>query len=155
MFRSDIDINDDGLCSICEGIINISNDLRDKSFFVLSETGKLKMPFDRFISVIDYEEAEILAQNNNQIRIYSKNKPYIGVGISTNLWMCDYDYASQNQDMREKSIGSYVEREEGIKRLGVVRADIDNLGATFISGIPENIIQFQEQLRCLVNYHYF
>lgn len=60
------------------------------------------MPFDRFISVIDYEEAEILAQNNNQIRIYSKNKPYIGVGISTNLWMCDYDYASQNQDMREK-----------------------------------------------------
>ena len=51
--------------------------------------------------------------------------------------MCDYDYASQNQDMREKSIGSYVEREEGIKRLGVVRADIDNLGATFISGIPE------------------
>ena len=38
MFRSDIDINDDGLCSICEGIINISNDLRDKSFFVLSET---------------------------------------------------------------------------------------------------------------------
>lgn len=135
--RSDIDINDDGLCSICEGIINISNDLRDKSFFVLSETGKLKMPFDKFISVIDYEEAERLAQNNNQIRIYSKNKPYIGVGISTNLWMCDYDYASQNQDMREKGIGSYVEREEGIKRLGVVRADIDNLGATFISGIPE------------------
>ena len=42
MFKSDIDINDDGLCSICEGIINISNDLRDKSFFVLSETGKLK-----------------------------------------------------------------------------------------------------------------
>ena len=38
--------------------------------------------------------------------------------------------------MREKGIGSYVEREEGIKRLGVVRA-IDNLGATFISGIPE------------------
>ena len=69
--------------------------------------------------------------------------------------MCDYDYASQNKDMREKGIGSYVEREEGIKRLGVVRADIDNLGATFISGIPENIIQFQEQLHCLVNYHYF
>ena len=30
------------------------------------------MPFDKFISVIDYEEAEMLAQNNNQIRIYSK-----------------------------------------------------------------------------------
>ena len=31
--------------------------------------------------------------------------------------MCDYDYASQNQDMREKVLE--VEREEGIKRLGV------------------------------------
>ena len=69
--------------------------------------------------------------------------------------MCDYDYASQNKDMREKGIGSYVEREEGIKRLGVVRADIDNLGATFISEFQKNIIQFQEQLHCLVNYHYF
>ena len=37
------------------------------------------MPFDKFISVIDYEEAERLAQNNNHICIYSKNKPYIGV----------------------------------------------------------------------------
>lgn len=54
------------------------------------------------------------------------------MGISTNLWMCDYDYASQNQDMREKGIGSYVEREEGIKRLGVVRADIDNLSYIYI-----------------------
>ena len=68
--------------------------------------------------------------------------------------MCDYDYASQNQDMREK-YWKCRKREEGIKRLGVVRADIDNLGATFISGFQKNIIQFQEQLRCLVNYHYF
>ena len=135
--RSDIEINEDGLCSICEGIINISNDLRDKSFFILSDTGKLKMPFNKNISVIDYEEAENLANVEPNIRIYSKNKPFVGTGISTNLWMCDYDYASQHKEMRKNGIGSYAEREEGIKRLGVVRADIDNLGATFISGIPD------------------
>lgn len=135
--RSDIEINDEGLCSICDGIIKVSNDLRDKSFFVLSDEGKLKMPFDKFISVIDYQEAERLVSKNQNIKIYSKNNPYVGAGISTNLWMCDYDFASQNEVMRENGISSYVEREEGIKRLGVVRADIDNLGATFISGIPE------------------
>ena len=52
--------------------------------------------------------------------------------------MCDYDYASNDKSLRAKGIGSYTERKEGIKRLGVVRADIDNLGATFISGIPES-----------------
>src|SRR5699024_11642431 len=79
-WSSDVCSSDIGLCSICEGLINISNDLRDKSFFVLSETGKLKMPFDKFISVIDYEEAERLAQNNNQVRIYSKRSEERRVG---------------------------------------------------------------------------
>lgn len=136
--RSDIEINDDGLCSICEGIISISNDLRDKAFFVLSDNGKLKMPFNKYISVISYQEAENLVNRDDSVRIYSKNKPFIGEGIATNLWMCDYDYASNDKSLRAKGIGSYTERKEGIKRLGVVRADIDNLGATFISGIPES-----------------
>lgn len=135
--RSDVEISNDGLCSTCEGIINISNDLRDKSFFIVSKSGKLKMPFNKYISVIDYDEAEYKAKQMDEIQIYSKNEPYIGVGISTNLWMCDYDFASKNVETREMGIGSYIQREEGIQRLGVVRADIDNLGATFISGISD------------------
>lgn len=135
--RSDIEISNEGLCSTCEGIINISNDLRDKSFFIVTKSGKLKMPFNKFISVIDYDEAEYKAKQKDEIQIYSKNRPYIGVGISTNLWMCDYDYASKNVETSEMGIGSYIQREEGIQRLGVVRADIDNLGATFISGISD------------------
>lgn len=135
--RSDIEISNEGLCSTCEGIINISNDLRDKSFFIVTKSGKLKMPFNKYISVIDYDEAEYKAKQTDEIQIYSKNRPYIGVGISTNLWMCDYDYASKNVETSEMGIGSYIQREEGIQRLGVVRADIDNLGATFISGISD------------------
>lgn len=134
--RSDTEVNRDGLCSICEGIINISNDLRDKSFFIISQNGKLKMPFDTYLSVVDRQEAEKLSSDYS-IRIYSKNRPFIGSSIATNLWMCDYDYASTHSTTDDRGISNYVERSEGIKRLGVVRADIDNLGATFISGIPE------------------
>ncbi|MDT0740574.1 type III-A CRISPR-associated protein Cas10/Csm1 [Staphylococcus chromogenes] len=135
--RSDTKINDEGLCSVCAGIINISNDLRDKSFFILSQQGKLKMPFDLSLSVVDYHEAESLAKKDSSIRIYSKNKPFVGSGIATNLWMCDYDYASTHSETIDKGIGNYVIRDKGIKRLGVVRADVDNLGQTFINGIPE------------------
>lgn len=136
--RSDIEINEDGLCSICEGIINVSNDLRDNSFFVLSDEGKLKMPFNQFISIVNYEQAENALANKYDVKIYSKNEPYVGLNISTNLWMCDYDYASQHEETRYEGISSYAHREEGIRRLGVVRADIDNLGATFISGIHKD-----------------
>lgn len=136
--RSDTEINEEGLCSVCEGIISVSNDLRDKSFFVVSDSGKLKMPFNKFLNVLNYKEAEAVAYHDDYAKIYSKNEPYVGQGISTNLWMCDYDYASQYEEMKYSGIGSYVERSVGIRRLGVVRADIDNLGATFISGIPKN-----------------
>ncbi|QHW35983.1 type III-A CRISPR-associated protein Cas10/Csm1 [Staphylococcus ursi] len=136
--RSDTEINEEGLCSVCEGIISISNDLRDKSFFVVSNSGKLKMPFNNFLNVLNYEEAETLANHDDNAKIYSKNEPFVGQGISTNLWMCDYDYASQYEEMKYSGISSYAERSVGIRRLGVVRADIDNLGTIFISGIPEN-----------------
>ncbi|PNZ25817.1 type III-A CRISPR-associated protein Cas10/Csm1 [Staphylococcus rostri] len=135
--RSDISINDDGLCSICEGIINISNDLRDKSFFILADEGILKMPFDKKVYVIDDEAAEKLTSEHPDIQIYSKNNPYVGVGVSRNLWMCDYDYASTHSQSKDKGISSYVDRLEGVQRLGVLRADVDNLGNTFINGIPE------------------
>ena len=135
--RSDVDINEKGLCTICDGIIHISNDLRDKSFFVVSEHGKLKMPFGKSLDVVDYKEAETLAYQDSPVQIYSKNEPFVGKGMTTNLWMCDYDYASTDRAMRSNGIGSYAERTTGIRRLGVVRADVDNLGATFISGIPE------------------
>ena len=135
--RSDIDINSEGLCSICEGVIKISNDLRDKSFFVVADSGKLKMPFGKYISVVNRKDAEAIVKSGGFEQLYSKNNPHVGIGIATNLWMCDYDFSILYGESKEKGISSYIEREEGIKRLGVVRADIDNLGATFISGIPE------------------
>ena len=71
------------------------------------------------------------------VRIYTKNKWMAGLKMSTNLWMGDY-----NKEPEEK--GSLIEFEElannseGIKRLAVMRADVDNLGSIFISGFDKN-----------------
>lgn len=55
--------------------------------------------------------------------------------------MCDYDYASSDERLRPYGIGSYAKfRKDGIHRLGVMRADVDNLGTVFISGMPEEYV---------------
>ncbi len=135
--RSDIDISEDSLCKICEGIIAISNDLRDYSFFVVSPEGKVPLPRNRYLSVENQDGAERKIKMNKETRIYSKNQPFVGKQLVTNLWMCDYDFSTLNPETKKQGIASYVNREVGIPRLGVLRADIDNLGTTFIKGIPE------------------
>jgi CRISPR-associated protein Csm1 len=49
------------------------------------------------------------------------------------------DYTASNQEDRfavYASCGETLERNRGIKRLGVIRADVDDLGATFAGGLP-------------------
>lgn len=135
--RSDLDLTEEGLCPVCEGLIHISNDLRDKEFFVVGNKGKVMLPIKHQLSVVSLTEAEQLLNSDESIKIYSKNRPYVGKSVTTNLWMCDYDQASRDTATKEAGIASYTNREKGIRRLGVLRADIDNLGATFINGIPD------------------
>lgn len=143
--RSDNELNGNQLCEICQQIINISNDLRDNDYFVVSENGKLKLPFDQKLSVINKTIFEQLDIDGARF-FYTKNNesPVIRPNITANLWMCDYDFASQDPEMRSLGIASYANRKRGVKRLGVLRADVDNLGMTFIQGIPK---QYQSLLR--------
>nr|WP_261701022.1 hypothetical protein [Weissella soli] len=67
-----------------------------------------------------------------------------GENQSTHIWLGDYDYYHQNQifddsDQKStlKSFPDYASENEngrGIQRLGVLRADIDDLGYSFIAG---------------------
>lgn len=134
--RSDIELNEDGLCTICENIIKISAQLVDKNYFIVTESSStgLILPFNRRLICADRIEAEKTIRRNETIFTYSKNNPTIGDTIATNIWMGDYDY-SRIDGNAEIGIASYTNRKIGVKRLGVLRADVDNLGATFINGI--------------------
>ena len=72
-------------------------------------------------------------QKENVIRIFCKNEypsEYIEKYPSGSIIdVCDY--------IRDNMLENLAESSDGIKRLGVLRMDVDNLGSTFISGFAE------------------
>jgi CRISPR-associated protein Csm1 len=60
------------------------------------------------------------------VRCYSKNDFYTGLDVATCLWVGDYQ---NGEDFHELATQS-----EGIARLAVLRADVDNLGQAFVAG---------------------
>lgn len=144
--RSDADIDENDLCPLCASLGKISASLIHKDVFVIAEAFEgedtvspgrigLALPFDRRLEM--YSRDEYLATRPVFARIYTKNSWDMGVKLSTHLWMGDYTV-----DTGEVGISAYagqgstLEEDYGIKRLGVLRADVDNLGTVFASGIP-------------------
>ncbi|MDR1776162.1 MAG: type III-A CRISPR-associated protein Cas10/Csm1 [Actinomycetes bacterium] len=140
--RSDLHISD-RKCSLCNALGEISADLARKDIFVVSRADAdtdgrgyvLPLPFDCVFSV--YSENEYRKNTPaNLLRVYTKNSPSTGLDLATHIWMGDY--AAPVRD----GIGDYARGGEtlpdglGIKRLGVLRADVDNLGWVFTHGLP-------------------
>ena len=95
----------------------------------------LALPFDK--QLVMYSRDEYLAARPAFVRIYTKNSWDMGVKLSTHLWMGDYTVDTGKVGISAyASQGSTLEEGQGIKRLGVLRADVDNLGTVFASGIP-------------------
>lgn len=72
-------------------------------------------------------------------RIYVKNLMYTGRHIATRLWMGDYITVSDTHTMELEELAKLAggtREAAGIDRLGVLRADVDNLGAAFMAGFP-------------------
>lgn len=127
--RSDSDIID-GYCSFCNDLINFSSKLHSMTntdFICVGFEGDLILPFNYKLSIKSKKNIEI--NINQHYKIYSKNNPHIGESIATNLWISNY--------FVEKEIDKYAKLSEGINRLGVLRADVDNLGRAFTSGISD------------------
>lgn len=134
--RSDMLLEDD-MCSICSNLNKLANMMIDENgdFFVISKKenlqGSVKMPFGYYLTVATSDEMRnIINTSSDYVRGYSKNKGYTGKNIASNLWLGDYSY--------QKEFSKLVENSDGIKRLAVIRADIDNLRQTFINGFEES-----------------
>lgn len=131
--RSD-HLTDEGLCEMCSGLIKLSRDILDRDFFtvVSGESGDAGMPLaeDRYL-IADSEDSlrQRMKNDDGYVRSYGKNHMYIGVSVASKLWVGDYHSA--------QTLGELVDAGTGIKRMGVLRADIDNLGQAFVAGFPE------------------
>ena len=67
-----------------------------------------------------------MKSDEGYMRSYCKNRFYTGSDIAAKLWVGDYQNGDSFHDLAQDA--------GGIRRLAVLRADIDNLGQAFVSG---------------------
>ena len=121
-------------CDVCDALESLANDIMEKDFIViLSEKPEEK-------SLILPDECYMIMENRDQlrermkndaayVRCYSKNKRFTGENLATKLWIGDYSSAKEFTELASAS--------QGIRRLAVLRADVDNLGQAFVAGFAE------------------
>lgn len=131
--RSD-HLTKDNVCEICDGLIQLSRDVLSSPFFtILSEKegdrGLVIGP-ERYL-IADSKESLVkrMQSQPEYIRSYCKNEMYVGDSVATKLWVGDYSAAG--------TLSELIKTGKGISRLGVLRADIDNLGQAFVQGFSE------------------
>lgn len=151
--RSDM-VDPDGVCGVCNGLIRLSKGILDKDVFCI--TGKetetsMKIFENEYLAPATNEEAGKLQNDKVIIRRFSKNLRGSETFNSGKLWIGDYS--------SEKTLGELVDKGSGIKRLGVLRADVDNLGQAFVGGFSEErqtfsrSAAFSRKLSLFFKYH--
>ena len=131
--RSDRLVGED-LCEICSGLISLSEGILSNNFFtVLSgkeDPKAIAIGKDRFLlAETESQLRERIQKQEGYIRSYCKNDMFTGKSLASKLWVGDYSSASTLNDL--------VKAGAGIRRLGVLRADVDNLGQAIVNGFPE------------------
>lgn len=126
--RSD-NLNEDKHCQICAVLTNLGAALiKDEYGFIAVDDAsggeKLPLPKDKFLTLCDTKKAREYLEKGAVV--YGKNKFYTGNNLEAKIWLADYHTGETFEKLANQSTG--------IKRLGIIRADIDNLGATFAFG---------------------
>lgn len=129
-------------CQYCSGISLASNELMDekKEFFVVmkdsekSSENNLSLPFGKNLYFMERSKLlDKLESSVNYVRAYTKNKPYTGEELSSRLWFGDYSYSKFVEELVS---------DKGVERIAVLRADVDNLGKTMVSGFEQKYNTF-------------
>ena len=98
---------------------------------ISSDEDGLPVGPNAYLSTITENEIKAGVQG----RVYTKNDFYTGNAVSTHIFIGDYRFAEIDQ---YASLATQYQQANGkaagIKRLGVVRLDVDNLGAGFMAG---------------------
>lgn len=127
-------VNEDGVCPLCTAMQGLSENIMSeqyKFFAVLPQAAYkgLPLPGNCVLAAGD-EQAARKWQEQGVLRIYGKNRFYTGKAVTNRLWIGDYHTG--------ETFAELADRSTGIKRLGILRADIDNLGQAFAMGFQRS-----------------
>ena len=120
-------------CELCEKLENFSTNIQKQEFFVINDDSNgLPVSKNAYLSTVTEDEVK---KGEVQGRIYAKNRLDTGHMQETHIWVGDYSmtndynsYAKRKWTMDEN--GNSI----GIKRLGALMIDVDDLYAGFLSG---------------------
>jgi len=125
-------------CLWCERFVRISSALLNKDLIIavsdkfINDYSYLTFPVksgEIYYYLTDEKGCKNLIEEGHVKRIYTKNKLYKGLPYSRCLFMGDYVYSTLVEDLIDK---------DEMRRLGVLRADVDDLGQAFIYGFTRN-----------------
>ena len=127
-------VNNQGVCGLCSSLEKLSDSIisRETHFAVVDkncEISGLELPFSKKLIAVSKQQAVSLKESGQAYFIYSKNQPYNEDLVGINLLVGDY--------VSNNSFSNIVDSSEGIKRLAVIRADVDNLGQSFVNGFKQ------------------
>lgn len=127
---------DEDICGICGAFTKIAENIIKEDVLIVTSTERqtsffgVELPSvsgSRWIYFMAEDQVKVLLKSDGgNLRVYSKNKMYTGLDFSTKLWVGDYIKSSDLEDLAGQA--------KGIKRLAVLRADVDDLGLAFIMG---------------------
>lgn len=129
-------VNEKGVCSLCAAIENLSQKILYADFFTVIREKQRELPLPGGFSLVA-DSAETLKkrmaeESGKFVRAYGKNRLYTGKNISRKLWVGSYTNGN--------TFDTFAEEAKGINRIGILRADVDNLGHAFVAGFdnPDN-----------------
>lgn len=129
--RTDL-LTEDNICEFCSSFKKLSGGILHDDFITVMDEKpdgeSVLLPFDRYMITEDEDSLRSRMKKPGYIRSYSKNRMYTGLNFSTRLWIGDY--------ASDVSFEALADKSKGIRRLGVLRADVDNLGQAFVNGFP-------------------
>ena len=107
------------------------NILYENFFIVQSEIQEdaLPLPGEKYLIADNEAGTKKRMETASYVRCYTKNRLFTGKRVATKLWVGDYT----SQDTFEE----FAQKAKGIDRIAVLRADVDNLGKTFMSGFVD------------------
>lgn len=120
-------------CELCEKLENFSTNIQKQEFFVINDDSNgLPVSKNAYLSTVTEDEVK---KGEVQGRIYAKNRLDTGHMQETHIWVGDYSMTNDyNSYAKRKWTKDENGNSIGIKRLGALIIDVDDLYAGFLSG---------------------
>lgn len=143
--NSSAELNEENVCKLCERLTKFGENLIKNGDWVIKisdkkEDSALEIPAINNECKYLYLTPKDIGDYAKE-RTYSLNKWFSGECFSKNLWVGNY-VAKTNSD-KVITFEDLAKSKGGVERIGILRADVDNLGTTFTSGFEQKEDKYQ------------